>query len=470
MAVVGAAGAWIAASSLQREPRRAGLRGRRLGRQRPLGLADGLGPQLAPGLCLLPLVPLFLRARPQRDSLAQTPHRPRRLDCHARLLRGASTRSRTRSCPRRLRPLALSRSSVPSSRSARWRWAVCSASASRRQSSSPCSTVFGKAPRLIESNETLDLGAFFTLLTSRDQAFYSRPARVSPMDGTSGACTSARRRWSCLCSASSSSRGAARRCSRPSPRCSWLWASAPFTPSAPWPFFHENLPVFRSQHVPSRFLYPAVLTSGPHRRGRPRPLGREAQSLAEALARCAARPAPSSPSAWTSAWSRESPWKDRCGWCRPTRSPRTGPFTSSRSLPSSTRSETGPGRCTWPCSATPGSSTAMERPPSIAGERARRRDPQYKGEARVEGGGKARWSSTGAPTGVTIEVEGAAEGARLVYNMNYDEGWSADSGPVMPWENTLSTPVGPNTRGHLLVSASLSSGGPRSRARSPWGS
>ena len=34
-----------------------------------------------------------------------------------------------------------------------------------------------------------------------------------------------------------------------------------FHPSAPWPLLH-TLPVFRSQHVPSRFLYPAVMILG----------------------------------------------------------------------------------------------------------------------------------------------------------------------------------------------------------------
>src|SRR5262249_32332289 len=39
---------------------------------------------------------------------------------------------------------------------------------------------FRKVPRLVDSSESLTLEAFWTLLTSRDQAFYSRPARVSP--------------------------------------------------------------------------------------------------------------------------------------------------------------------------------------------------------------------------------------------------------------------------------------------------
>ena len=39
---------------------------------------------------------------------------------------------------------------------------------------------FGKAPRLIESTEVLDPGGLIAILTSRDQGFSSRPARVTP--------------------------------------------------------------------------------------------------------------------------------------------------------------------------------------------------------------------------------------------------------------------------------------------------
>jgi hypothetical protein len=44
----------------------------------------------------------------------------------------------------------------------------------------PMLDVFGKAPRLVGSTETLDLGAFLTLLISPDQSYFSRPARVTP--------------------------------------------------------------------------------------------------------------------------------------------------------------------------------------------------------------------------------------------------------------------------------------------------
>src|SRR4029078_11283225 len=35
-----------------------------------------------------------------------------------------------------------------------------------------------------------------------------------------------------------------------------------FHPHAPWTLLHAFSPVFQSQHVPSRFLYPAVLILG----------------------------------------------------------------------------------------------------------------------------------------------------------------------------------------------------------------
>ena len=65
----------------------------------------------------------------------------------------------------------------------------------------------------------------------------------------------------------------------------------------------------------------------------------------------------------------------------------------------------------------------------------------YRGEAYVtqedgRAAGKAKvvgWS----PNHATIEVEGAEPGALVVYNMNYDEGWHSDRGPVVPFHDAL---------------------------------
>jgi hypothetical protein len=73
--------------------------------------------------------------------------------------------------------------------------------------------------------------------------------------------------------------------------------------------------------------------------------------------------------------------------------------------------------------------------------------PDYHGEAWLAGreGPKvgpgsakvAEWS----PNRVVIDVEGAEPGALLVYNMNFDEGWRSDAGPVVSHGNALATPV-----------------------------
>jgi len=44
-------------------------------------------------------------------------------------------------------------------------------------------------------------------------------------------------------------------------------------------------------------------------------------------------------------------------------------------------------------------------------------------------------------TQVVIDVEGASPGALLVYNMNYDEGWHADTGPVVSAGNAVATRI-----------------------------
>src|SRR6185437_14706765 len=118
---------------------------------------------------------------------------------------------------------------------------------------------FGKAPRIIESTESLEPGALITLLTSRDQAFYSRPARVSPYGwhewgmyiSTAGALV--------LLSAVIFVQGRREAALKAVGVLFFVLGFGAFRPAAPWTWLHKNAPVFRSQHVPSRFLYVAVL-------------------------------------------------------------------------------------------------------------------------------------------------------------------------------------------------------------------
>jgi len=67
------------------------------------------------------------------------------------------------------------------------------------------------------------------------------------------------------------------------------------------------------------------------------------------------------------------------------------------------------------------------------------KDPSYRGEAHVEeGSGHAtvvHWS----PNGADVEYADATPGAVLVYNMNYDPSWRANSHRAVEYRNAVAT-------------------------------
>lgn len=69
-------------------------------------------------------------------------------------------------------------------------------------------------------------------------------------------------------------------------------------------------------------------------------------------------------------------------------------------------------------------------------------DAAYRGEVYVEGGGEAtitRWS----PNEVVVEVRGAAPGARLFLNQNWDAGWRANGAPAEERSDLVTHALGP---------------------------
>jgi hypothetical protein len=124
----------------------------------------------------------------------------------------------------------------------------------------PVLEVLARFPRFTDSPEYLDLGMFVALLTSRDQDVHSQPA-PTPMWGWHeygmyiggipfvllfvGMFVARSERSSAL-----------------------KWTAVvlialgfgSFHPYAPWTLLHK-VPIFKSQHVPSRWLYPALLVT-----------------------------------------------------------------------------------------------------------------------------------------------------------------------------------------------------------------
>jgi hypothetical protein len=234
-----------------------------------------------------------------------------------------------------------------------------------------------------------------------------------------------------------------------------------FHPEAPWTLLHKYAPVFRSQHVPSRFLYTAVLVFAlvaaagigrfiTRHQARLPWLDAAAAVLVGVLAVDIGRVAqlPMTAAMWM-----VPPDKIPAG--RPFHFEQEPPFQYKR------RDWAGPMYLAMlgntgviNCYGTPPFDRRGARPVGA---------PDYHGEAWLTGsdgakvgGGTAKvveWS----PNRAVIDVQGAEPGALLVYNMNFDEGWRSDvvtmgtpppnPGRVVSHDNALATAVsGGSTR------------------------
>ncbi|MFS8066397.1 MAG: hypothetical protein ACMG6S_08485 [Byssovorax sp.] len=295
---------------------------------------------------------------------------------------------------------------------------------------------FRKAPRLIASTETMDLGALWAMLTSHDQTFSSRPARVTPYGwhewgiyvGTAGALL--------LLLGVVFVQGRREAALKGLGILLAALGFGAFHPEAPWTLLHRLAPVFRSQHVPSRFLYPAILILG--------------LVAAAGIGRVITRR------------ERTAPWLDAAAallvlalgvdiglvarkpmmqamWMVPPDSiPQGRPFHFEAEPPFQYKRRDWAGPMYLAMLGNTGVINCYGAPPFDRKGAIAVKDARYRGEAHVEGGGTAT-IATWSPNRVVIDVASASPSSLLVYNMNFDEGWSADVGPVEPFENAVAT-------------------------------
>lgn len=283
----------------------------------------------------------------------------------------------------------------------------------------PLIALFRRAPRTIASDEVLDLGSFFTLLTSRAQAFYDRPAAVSPYGwhewgmyiGWGGVFV--------LGAAMLFASGKRENVLRVIALFFGLCGFGKLFAEAPWPLLHKYLPVFSSQHVPSRFLYPAVFIL--------------------ALAACAwigkrveaARPwVDPALAAVVLAYAvdvaiiAQKPMRDAMWMELPDRIPRGETFSHSRDPSVLYKRLDWAGPQYPPMLANTGVIRCYGTPPFDERGAIARRDPAYRGEAYVLPHGAATVSAW-SPNAATVDLSGVEGPSQLVYNMNYDEGFGA---------------------------------------------
>lgn len=303
---------------------------------------------------------------------------------------------------------------------------------------------FGKAPRIIESKETLSPGALIALLTSRDQAFSSRPAHVTPYGW---------HEWGMYISTAGSValllgfifvQGRREAALKAVFVLFFVLGFGAFHPQAPWTSLHAYAPVFRSQHVPSRFHYTAVLVLS--------------LVTAAGVGRLIARRRLEAP--WLDAAASvavlalavdvglvaQKPMTAAMWMVPPDNIPRGRAFHFEQEPPFQYKKRDWAGPMYLAMLGNTGVINCYGAPPF---ERKGARPvggPGYRGEAHVvlpDGGASAATAKVvgWSPNRATIQVDDAEEGAILVYNMNFDEGWHADPGRVEAYEDALATRV-----------------------------
>jgi hypothetical protein len=297
----------------------------------------------------------------------------------------------------------------------------------------PMLETFKRAPRTIESQEILAPRQFWTLLTLREQTFHARPFRAHLAWHEYGMYLSvAGLVVLALAILFVWGRGATEL-----KLVGLLFVAlgfGAFHKAAPWSLLHAYAPFFKSQHVPFRFLYPAVLLLGLVAASGIGRLAEKRRWLDAALAACvlvfgidvalvARKPmkeamrmvAPPIDAAPEMHFDEKPPYRYRqLDWVGPLYLAMLG------------------NRGVIQCYGTPPFEPKGAR--SVT-------DPRYRGEAYVVGNGAPsettaqveEWS----PNRAVIALQGATAGSLVVYNMNYDDGWRSDAGDVVSYDDKV---------------------------------
>jgi hypothetical protein len=312
----------------------------------------------------------------------------------------------------------------------------------------PIIEVLRRFPRLTDSTETMDLGGFLEMLTSSQQDPWSMPVRVSQWGWHEWGMYVG---WGALVAVALGALLARGPRERPMLLVGaglLVLAFGRFHPYAPWPLLHL-LPVFSSQHVPSRWMLPALLV-----------LACAAASTGERLLRRTGR----------ARAVLEVGALLVAGWlvhdvCHVTRTSLThtfgrpapaianpmGEFRTLQHVPPelnydpgewapSTLSAVMANIGSLDCNTFPGFNNYTRgqngRSPGLGARVVG--DPAYHGEAYVaEGEGTARVVSF-SPNAVDVQVDGARAGDSVVLNQNWDPGWTVNGSASVPWDDTVS--------------------------------
>ena len=312
----------------------------------------------------------------------------------------------------------------------------------------PVLDAFSKSPRLTDSPETLDLTGFVTLLTSYDQHFGSRPASVSHWGW---------HEWGMyigwipllLLIAGLFFHGGQKRdrIVKAVGLVLLVLGFGSFHRYAPWTLLHE-LPIFSSQHVPSRWLYPALLLLAlPLAAWLGRLVERSRRAPLVEIALLAGVLFVSLDIAGVARVPMRQvfqlqlrPVSEQAEFRQYAKVPASLHYVvPDWSLPAVPAMLSNVG--VIECYGVAGLAIYWQRPDgTIAGQGARGiGHPNYRGEAYLPSGvGKAKVVSF-SPNRIEVQVEGAQPGDVLVLNQNFDPSWRANGEPAFPHKDAVAT-------------------------------
>ncbi len=314
----------------------------------------------------------------------------------------------------------------------------------------PVLDAFSKSPRLTDSPEVLDLTGFFALLTAPEQHFATRPAKVSHWGWHEwgmyiGWLPLLLLAWGVFYARQTQKRD---RIVKAVGLLLLLLGFGSFHEYAPWPLLHE-LPIFSSQHVPSRWLYPALLLlSLPlaaalgrlvERSPRRAPLVEIAMLLGVLfvsldIAKVAAAPMRQAFHLQLVPPQEQAEFRQ---YAKATPSLRYRNRNASLPAVPAVLSNVG----VVECYGVAGLAIYWKEPDgTIPGQGARGiGHPEYRGEAYLPSGvGKASVVSF-SPNRFEVRVEGARPGDVLVLNQNFDPSWRANDEPAFSHKDAVAT-------------------------------
>ena len=286
----------------------------------------------------------------------------------------------------------------------------------------------GREPRLIESQEVIGLSELLVMFTAPEQRFGLRPVRVPAYNWHEWGIYIGWAGVSVLCVAIVFAHGKRGQSLKILGLLLLLLGFGAFHPNAPWALLHR-LPVFASQHVPSRFHYPMLLVFGlafssavgpPIDRWLQRLPALDMVLLLPVLLFCA-----------DLAHEARGPLTQAFWLEKPEQIPTLALFEHHTNAPVnyvhkdwaqpmllSMMANTGVIKCYGV--------DEHFKPSALAADA-----PGYRGRVYLEAGPGTAEMSDWSPNRAEVRVTGASAGQLLVYNMNFDASWRANGEPAL---------------------------------------